>query len=109
MKKISQLIILFLVLSLLVPISNETEAASKSIVNPNKTYTYTQMGKDITALKKAYPDLVQVKTIGTSEYGKKIYAVGLGKGSANVFINGSHHAREWLTTSLNMYMMRGLF
>ena len=63
------------------------------------------MGKDITALKKAYPDLVQVKTIGTSEYGKKIYAVGLGKGSANVFINGSHHAREWLTTSLNMYMI----
>ena len=99
------MISLFLVLSLLVPISNETEAASKAIVNPNKTYTYTQMGKDINALKKAYPDLVQVKTIGTSEYGRKIYAVGLGKGSANVFINGSHHAREWLTTSLNMYMI----
>ncbi|WP_257469204.1 M14 family zinc carboxypeptidase [Bacillus sp. D386] len=105
MKRISQLIVMMLVLSLLIQLPGETKAASKTIVNPNKTYTYTQMGKDITTLKKAYPDLVQVKTIGASEYGRKIYAVGLGKGSTNVFINGSHHAREWLTTSLNMYMI----
>lgn len=105
LKRISQLIVMMLVLSLLIQLPGETKAASKTIVNPNKTYTYTQMGKDITALKKAYPDLIQVKTIGTSEYGRKIYAVGLGKGSANAFINGSHHAREWLTTSLNMYMI----
>ncbi len=105
LKRISQLIVMMLVLSLLIQLPGETKAASKTIVNPNKTYTYTQMGKDITTLKKAYPDLVQVKTIGASEYGRKIYAVGLGKGSTNVFINGSHHAREWLTTSLNMYMI----
>ena len=105
LRKISWLITVVLVLSLLLPLPGETNAAAKAIVNPNKTYTYTQMGKDIAALKKAYPDLVQVKVIGTSEYGRKIYAVGLGKGSANVFINGSHHAREWLTTTLNMYMI----
>ncbi len=105
MKRISQLIVMVLVLSLLIQLPGEALAASKTIVNPNKTYTYSQLGKDITALKKAYPDLIQVKTIGTSEYGRKIYAVGLGKGSANVFINGSHHAREWLTTSLNMVMI----
>ena len=106
MKRISQLIVIIMFLSfLLVPISSETIAASKAIVNPNKTYTFTQMEKDIAALKRTYPDLIQVKAIGTSEYGRKIYAVGLGKGSTSVFINGSHHAREWLTTSLNMYMI----
>ncbi|CAM3955312.1 M14 family zinc carboxypeptidase [Mesobacillus thioparans] len=83
-----------------------TEAEAKGgIVNPNKVYTYKQMVKDINTLKKAYPDQIQVKVIGKSEYGRKIYAVGLGKGQANLFINGSHHAREWMTTSLNMYMI----
>jgi g-D-glutamyl-meso-diaminopimelate peptidase len=82
------------------------EAEAKGgIVNPKKIYTYKQMVKDIYALKKSYPDQIQVKVIGKSEYGRKIYAVGLGKGQANLFINGSHHAREWMTTSLNMYML----
>lgn len=62
------------------------------------------MVKDIKKLKKAYPDLIQTKVIGKSEYGRDIYAFSVGRGEATVFINGSHHAREWLTTSLNMYM-----
>ncbi|MBM7690747.1 hypothetical protein JOC77_000150 [Peribacillus deserti] len=80
-------------------------SAATAIVNPNKTYTYSHMASDISKLKKAYPDLIQVKVIGKSEFGRNIYAVGLGKGKATAFINGSHHAREWLTTNLNMYML----
>lgn len=80
-------------------------AAAKSFVDPSKKYTYTQLGKDIKELQQQYPDIVKVKTIGKSEYGRNIYAVGLGKGSAKVFINGSHHAREWMTTSLNMELI----
>ncbi|PQD96312.1 peptidase M14 [Pradoshia eiseniae] len=80
-------------------------AAAKSFVDPTKKYTYTQLGKDIKELQQQYPDLVKVKTIGKSEYGRNIYAVSLGKGSAKVFINGSHHAREWMTTSLNMELI----
>ncbi|RSD21128.1 M14 family zinc carboxypeptidase [Mesobacillus subterraneus] len=79
--------------------------AKEAIVNPHKVYTYKQMVKDIYALKKAYPELINVKTIGKSEYGRKIYAVSIGTGNANLFVNGSHHAREWMTTSLNMYML----
>src|SRR5690606_4848826 len=45
------------------------------------------------------------KIVGKSEYGRDIYAVSLGKGEATSFINGSHHAREWLTTNLNMNMI----
>lgn len=79
--------------------------AEASIVNPHRTYTYSDMEADIQALAAKYPDLISYKVIGKSEYGRNIYAVSLGKGKPNVFINGSHHAREWLTTNLNMYML----
>ncbi|PKG23769.1 peptidase M14 [Niallia nealsonii] len=63
------------------------------------------MVEDIKKLQKSYPSLIAYKVIGKSEYGRDIYAVSLGKGTATTFINGSHHAREWLTTNLNMYML----
>ncbi|RHW37393.1 hypothetical protein D1B31_15860 [Neobacillus notoginsengisoli] len=84
--------------------SRESQAAGM-IVNPNQVYSYSMMEADIQKLKKAYPHLIQVRVIGKSEYGRNIYAVGLGTGPAKAFINGAHHAREWLTTSLNMYMI----
>ena len=76
-----------------------------TIVNPNKVYTYNHMVSDIKKLQRAYPDLIKYKIIGKSEYGRDIYAVALGNGKATSFINGSHHAREWLTTNLNMHMI----
>ncbi|GIN85833.1 hypothetical protein J6TS2_22190 [Heyndrickxia sporothermodurans] len=63
------------------------------------------MVRDIKRLAKQYPSIIHYETIGKSEYGRPIYAVLLGKGIATVFINGFHHAREWLTTNLNMYML----
>ncbi|SFV02444.1 M14 family zinc carboxypeptidase [Alicyclobacillus macrosporangiidus] len=75
------------------------------VVNPNQTYSYTIMQSDIQSLKDMYPDLIQVKVVGQTAYGRDIYAVGLGKGKATVLISGSHHAREWITTALNMYML----
>lgn len=79
--------------------------AGVKITNPNRVYTYNQMVSDIKKLKQNYPDLIQVKTIGKSEYGRDLYAVSVGKGQSVLFVNGSHHAREWLTTTLNMYMI----
>ncbi|GKU85049.1 M14 family metallocarboxypeptidase [Niallia sp. NCCP-28] len=81
------------------------KAAGKEIVNPKQTYSYNQMVEDIKKLQKAYPSLISYKVIGKSEYGRDIYAVSLGTGTATAFINGSHHAREWLTTNLNMHML----
>ncbi|WP_075982979.1 M14 family zinc carboxypeptidase [Bacillus massilinigeriensis] len=78
--------------------------AKSQIVNPNQTYTYNEMVRDIKLLQRKYPDLIHVKVIGKSEFGRDIYAFSVGKGTSTVFINGSHHAREWLTTNLNMYM-----
>ncbi|WP_242035288.1 M14 family zinc carboxypeptidase [Mesobacillus harenae] len=83
----------------------DVSAASSTIVNPNQVYSYHDMINDINKLKQKYPDLVHVKVVGKSEYGRNLYAVSLGKGPATVFINGSHHAREWMTTTLNMVMI----
>ncbi len=80
-------------------------SAQSYVVNPNQTYTYTKMVTDIKKLEKAYPELIDTEVIGKSEYGRDIYAVSLGKGDATVFINGSHHAREWITTNVNMNMI----
>lgn len=86
-------------------IINPTTSEAANIVNPKQTYTYEMMVRDIRALEKKYPDIIQYKIIGNSEYGRPIYAVSLGTGNTNIFINGSHHAREWITTNLNMYML----
>nr|WP_251025712.1 M14 family zinc carboxypeptidase [Bacillus sp. ISL-47] len=63
------------------------------------------MVRDIKDLASRYPDIIKYKSIGNSEYGRPIYAVSLGTGNANLFINGSHHAREWMTTNLSMNML----
>ena len=85
--------------------SESTYAQSSPFVNPNQTYSYANMQKDIKKLEKAYPGLIKQEIIGKSEYGRNIYAVSLGKGESTVFINGSHHAREWITTNLTMNMI----
>ncbi|TYR76007.1 hypothetical protein FZC79_07590 [Rossellomorea vietnamensis] len=85
--------------------NHSAKASGYDIVDPVQTYTYEEMVRDIKKLAAAYPGIVQYKVIGKSEYGKDIYAVGLGKGEATVYIDGSHHGREWLTTNLNMRMI----
>ncbi|MBS2970719.1 peptidase M14 [Metabacillus sp. KIGAM252] len=85
--------------------AEEKASAAPFSVNANQVYTYDVMKKDLEALAAAYPHLVSYKSVGKSEYGRELYAVSIGKGPAQVFVNGSHHAREWMTTSLNMKMI----
>ncbi len=75
------------------------------VVNPYQTYTYNKMIQDIRSLTRMYPDLVHSEVVGRTVYGRDIYAVSIGKGKPTAFINGAHHAREWITTILNMYMI----
>lgn len=78
---------------------------SQSLVNPKQLYTYDLMQKDIGRLATAYPDLIKTQIIGKSVDGRNLYAVKLGKGKTEVFFNGSHHAREHITTNLIMEMI----
>lgn len=76
-----------------------------NVVNPKQTYTYDQMLKDIDKIKALYPDLVHIEVIGKSVDGRDIVAVKVGKGNKEIFLNGSHHAREHITTNLLMEMI----
>lgn len=85
--------------------ADEKPAVNKEIVSPYQTYTYDLMSEHIRKLAEAYPELIQVKPIGKTAYGKEIIAVKLGKGEASVLIDGSQHAREWMGTNLILYMI----
>lgn len=103
MKTRKYIIILMMTTFLFILLPSISKAAD--IVNPKQTYTYEMMVRDIRALSERYPNLIKYKIIGNSEYNRPIYAVSLGTGSSTLFINGSHHAREWISTNLNMYMI----
>ncbi len=77
----------------------------KDLVNPKQKYSYLTMQQDIRSLKAMYSDLIQYMSIGKSVDGREIYAVKIGKGTKEIFINGSHHAREHMTTNLLMEMI----
>jgi Predicted carboxypeptidase len=79
--------------------------AAAGIVNPKQVYSYDIMVRDLKKLEEAYPGLIRLHTIGESEYGRAIWAADLGLGDAYVMMNGSHHAREWITTILIMSML----
>lgn len=63
------------------------------------------MQRDIEKLAQTYPDLITYESLGQSKFGRELYAIKLGRGEATVFLNGSHHAREWMTTTLLMEMI----
>lgn len=77
----------------------------EKIVNPKQTYTHDQMEEDIILLLKRYPNILKSEIIGSSVDDRNIHALKLGTGETEIFINGAHHAREWLTTSLLMDMI----
>lgn len=80
-------------------------AEESNIVNPKKIYTYEALQQDLIELGNTYPQLLDIRSIGKSHFGRKIYAVKLGKGKENILFIGAHHGREWMTTSLLMEMV----
>lgn len=71
------------------------------IIKTNKNYKYEILKNDLIYLKYEY-DLFEIKSIGKSTLGEKIYYIKLGKGNKKLFINASHHANEWITSLLIM-------
>ncbi|MDG5787114.1 M14 family zinc carboxypeptidase [Evansella sp. AB-P1] len=98
-------IVIILILLLVVPMSTFVIAERQNVTNPEKVYTYEMMERDIHELKKIYPEIIQIKSIGKTKFDRNIWAVKLGNGEINIKINGSHHAREWITTNLIMKMI----
>ncbi|MBE6942648.1 MAG: hypothetical protein E7453_00080 [Ruminococcaceae bacterium] len=79
---------------------------SLSTVTPANMYTYDQMLEDIKLLEQKYPGLMEVSSIGTSELGRDIPVIRIGKADAkyNVLLQGAIHGREHMTAWLLMAM-----
>lgn len=75
------------------------------IVDGEQLYTYEKLTKDVSKLSEKYPNLITYKSLTTTPYGRKVWAIKLGNGDTTVFFNGAHHAREWMTSSLLMKMI----
>lgn len=73
-------------------------------VDPFKTITYKQMVEDLKELVLWHPDITSLEVIGKSVDGRDLYALKLGTGKEEILINGSHHAREHITTNVVMEM-----
>lgn len=75
-----------------------------SVVRETDTYTYEQMQQDIAALAEAYPTLLRVGSIGTSELGRDLTLLIVGDPNAehHVLIHASIHAREHMTSWVAM-------
>jgi g-D-glutamyl-meso-diaminopimelate peptidase len=78
---------------------------SPKVVNEDKPYTYSIMERDLAKIEERYKQVVEIKSIGTTHFGKSIWAVKLGTGKKNIVLIGTHHGREWLTSMLLMKML----
>ncbi len=73
------------------------------IVIPTIPYSYSQLMRDTLRLKLKYPKLITSKNAGFSVEGRQIPILILGKGKQKIFLCGTHHAREYITSAYLMY------
>lgn len=75
-----------------------------SIVPLTDRYSYEQMLLDMDAMVKAFPELLEQDSIGTSELGREIPVLRIGKTDAqhHVLLQGAIHGREHMTAWLLM-------
>lgn len=86
------------------PGNNAIYQDSLGVVEFTATYTYEEMVKDAQTLANAYPDLVTLDSIGTSELGRDIPVLRIGREDAtyHVLFQGAIHGREHMTSWLIM-------
>ncbi|WP_071394701.1 M14 family zinc carboxypeptidase [Bacillus tuaregi] len=75
------------------------------IVEAEKIYTYEALSQDMVELATKHPDLITYKSLTTTSFGREVWGIKLGQGETTILMNGAHHAREWLTSTLLMKMI----
>ena len=84
--------------------SFETVGEAK-VIQTNKPYSFERLERDINQLREIHKGKLEVKSIGTTHFGRDIWAIKLGKGKKNIVLVGTHHGREWITSMLLMKML----
>jgi carboxypeptidase T len=62
---------------------------------------YDAITERMHALAALAPDRVKIHAIGVSLEGRPIWALEIGHGDTKILINGTQHAREWISTMVN--------
>lgn len=75
-----------------------------SVVPGNVPFTSLVLESCINGLHARYPYL-GIGSIGKSVLGRPLHMLRLGVGENKVFVNGTHHANEWITTPVLMQYM----
>ena len=85
----------------LIPVQTLVIPLGFDVVPTDIRFTSLLLQYCVLGLRARYPFL-QTETIGYSVMGKPLYAITMGSGSRQVFYNASHHANEWITTTVVM-------
>lgn len=68
-------------------------------INLKKAFTYERLENAVRFFGKNYPFL-KVFSIGKSVLMRDIFCFSFGIGNVKVFLNGAHHANEWITAMM---------
>lgn len=85
------------------PVVLQPPLSKNAIVNYLKRPAYVSVEREIKALAKKYPDLIQTEVIGSSVQGRNLTVMKVGKGKYKALAVAGLHAREHITVS---YLMR---
>ena len=77
--------------------------APQHCVYPYQAYSHEFVVNDAKKLAKMYPELIKVGSIGKSVEGRDLVLIEFGKGNKKIFVCGTHHAREYISTTYLMY------
>ena len=70
-----------------------------AVVPTNVPWSSELLEYVVKGLTARYP-FIEAQSMGSSALGKPLYALGMGSGRGELFINAAHHANEWITTPL---------
>lgn len=76
-----------------------------NLIDGSKMITYEMMVEKLKHINALYPSFTKLEVIGKTVEGKQIYALKVGKGSREIFMDASLHAREYMTTNVLMEMI----
>jgi len=74
-------------------------------------HNFAQVESELKALEKQYPDLAKLVSLGKTHEGRDIWAIKISKGAQEdtsskpgIIITGAHHAREWASVEVPLYL-----
>ncbi|MCX7749958.1 MAG: M14 family zinc carboxypeptidase [Clostridia bacterium] len=95
------------------PDANSLLRSSRGLIN-GKYHDFASIEQILKDAERNYPDICKLSTIGTSIEGKPIYALKItgnstsGENKPAIFINGLHHAREWISAEVPLALINEL-